>query len=326
MLNLSWKKKHDGGNKCICDIGCTRTLLVLERTSADDVSGCFPQAKMTRTFSHLADFLIVLLSQWTIAVVLATNSTTTTEIDFGLLVKWVNAQANGYVNPKLEIRRLSSEDETESSLGIFAKERVEGGDVIAHIPWSIIIIGTDEDDDDDFPDGNLDCRTVRNLAKELKLGDKSKYAPYVRHLLSLRDGQIPSGWSDAGKFLVLEILGGEHQELPPGSVVSMLENEWFKACKGEENDIISTKAAELVMQRDDNDLMVPLYDLIEHRNGDYTNTKTQVKESKYHKTLASRDIEAGEQIYKSHDLCEDCNEDSIEQGYGTAGMYLCMYV
>jgi hypothetical protein len=105
----------------------------------------------------------------------------------------------------------------------------------------------------------------------------------------------------------------------------MLEDEWVQECDGEENDAITTKAAELVMQRHEMGLMVPLYDLIEHRNGDYTNTKTRVKIGKYHKTLASRSLKPGEQLFMSHDLCEECSEDAVENGYGTAGMCMtCM--
>eukprot|EP00980_Cylindrotheca_fusiformis_P012889 scaffold3210_cov113-Cylindrotheca_fusiformis.AAC.1 len=238
-------------------------------------------------------------------------------VDFGMS-KWVNAQKNGYFNPKLEIRTIPF---TNGRMGIFAKEIVEEDEVIAHIPWSLII-GTDEeeDEDDDDTDGILDCGTVRNLANELKLGEKSDYAPYINYLLAQREGQIPSTWSEKGKELLMNVLGG-NRGLPPSSAVDMLEVEWVEECKGDPTDPIAVKAAELVFSKNDVGLMVPLYDLIQHRNGEYTNTKTIVKVGKYHKTVASRPLNPGEQLYMTYDLCEDCDEEAVEQGYGTSEIF-----
>lgn len=267
---------------------------------------------MRRIIVDLVIFF-VFCSQWSLVI----SSSTSTEIALEL-IEWVNKRRNGFFHPKLQVRHRSSDD----GLTIFVKERIEEGEILSQIPWTIIIKSDSNIQDEDVPEGNLDCGLVRNLAKELKLDYKSKYAPYIKYLLSVRNGQIPSGWSEAGKLLIHEILGGANQEIPPGSITSMLDDEWFEACNGDENDATSTKAAELVMQRDDNDLMVPLYDLIEHRNGNYTNTKTNLVEKKYHQTIASRPIEPGEQVYKSYDLCEDCNEDAIELGYGTSGKFV----
>lgn len=249
----------------------------------------------------------------TLAVLVTTAKAA--EVDFGM-GKWVNAQKKGYFNPKLEVRSIPF---TNGGLGIFAKEIVEEDEVLAHIPWSIII-GTDEEEDDDVPEGSLDCGTVRNLAKEMKLGDKSKYAPYIRYILSLPDGQIPSAWSEAGKSLLLDILGGNRM-LPPAMATEMLEEEWFEECDGDKDDPIMTKAAELVFQRNDVGLMVPLFDLIEHRNGDHTNTHSIMKIGKYYKTVASRSLKPGEQLFMSYDLCEECDEEAVENGYGTSGRY-----
>eukprot|EP00980_Cylindrotheca_fusiformis_P012891 scaffold3210_cov113-Cylindrotheca_fusiformis.AAC.3 len=263
--------------------------------------------------------LVTLLSgrqQTTKVLAVSTNSSTTssTEIDSFGLVEWVKEQPNAFVHPNIEIRLVSS------NLAIFAKERIEEGETIIQIPWNIIILGDQHQQADN--DGYLDCTVVRKLAKELKLGENSKYAPYIRHLLALRDGQIPSAWSDAGKALLVAILGGDEQQLPPASIVDMIDDEWFgSACHGDKTDALATKAAELVLQRGDMDLMVPLFDLIQHRNGDYTNTKTQVVDKECHRTIASRPIEAGEQIYKTHDLCDECNNEAIEHGYGTAEIF-----
>lgn len=235
----------------------------------------------------------------------------TSEIDFGL-VKWVNEQFHGYVNPKLEIRRTQ-----DDCLAFFAKDKIEADEVLTHIPWSIIIAS----DDQDILEDNLDCGTVRSLAKELKLAEKSAFAPYIQYLLSLDDGQIPSAWTDAAKAILDDILGDERM-LPPGAATFMLHDEWVYECDGDATDKLAFKAAELVMQREDAALMVPLYDFIEHKNGDCLNTKTMIKHGKYHKSLASRTIQSGEQIHKSFDMCEECDPEAVRVGYGTAGKYI----
>lgn len=261
---------------------------------------------MTRTVSFLVFSLIQI---WVCA------SERNSHVDFGL-VEWVSSHKDGYFNPKVELRLISGSFE-EPVLTMFSKNDIVKDEVITQIPWEMIV-KTPERQRNGSP-GATFCSLVETLAKEFKLGSRSQYAPYVLHLLSLREGLIPSAWSDEGKYLISQILGGEDQQLPPGSIAQILDDEWFNACGGDKTDAVTTKAAEIVLQREDRSLMVPLYDLLQHRNGHFTNTKTRVKEGIYHQTIARRTISAGEQLYKSHDLCEDCNKDAIEQGYGTPG-------
>ncbi|CAJ1932661.1 unnamed protein product [Cylindrotheca closterium] len=244
------------------------------------------------------------------------------------IVEWVSSHKDGFVNQKAELRLLNlddDDDDNEPLLGIFAKAEIAKDEVITQIPWEMIVKGgarsllLGDSSSSSSSSSSSFCNLVQTLANELKLGKRSKYAPYVLHLRSLRNGQIPSAWSVEGKYLLTQILGGDDQQLPPGSITQILEEEWYAACGGDRTDAVMTKAAELVIQREDQGFMVPLYDLVEHRNGHHTNTKTRVKEGIYHQTVASRTIKAGEQLYKSHDLCEGCNEEAIEQGYGTAG-------
>jgi hypothetical protein len=140
--------------------------------------------------------------------------------------------------------------------------------------------------------------------------------------LDLPTSQLPCVYSDIGQALLLEILGGEDQEIPPGSMFDYIEIDWHRGCKVDPNDNFATNAAALVMQRSMGDnLMVPIYDWYTHRNGKYFNTKNEIVLGEYFHVLARRTIEAGEQIHNSYDLCDECDESAVEQGYGTPGTY-----
>jgi hypothetical protein len=240
-------------------------------------------------------------------------------IDFGQ-VDWLNSLKGGYFNPKQEIRRGNPDDPT-SYVGIFAKELIEEGDVLAQIPWEFIISAKefDGEDDDDELTTMLMCGTVRNLAAEMKKGAQSKHAPYVQYLLNQTEGQLPSAWSEEGKRLLVDILGGEeYQQIPPVEPVDWLTEDWYEACHGDPEDTLSAHAAMLVVQRADDDLMVPIYDIYNHRNGKYHATKMMNKnEGENYIVQARRTIEPGEEIYHSYNMCDEC--DGRANGYGTPG-------
>lgn len=254
---------------------------------------------------------LLLLSEWFGQSIIDAK-----EVDFGM-VKWVKSQKGGFFHKNLQIKKLK-----DNSLGIFATGLIEKDEVLIQVPWDIILTSDDDDSEDDTEEEEyyqLDCATIQALALELEKGKSSKYSPYIRHLLSLSEGQLPSNWSNEGKDMLLDILGGEDQQLAPGAVVSLMDSIWDGQCQADGN--FHAKAAELVFQRDDRGLMVPLYDLVAHRNGNYFNTYTDLVHGEYHATLARRDIQKGEQIYKSLDLCDECNEEAIELGYGTPGTF-----
>lgn len=228
------------------------------------------------------------------------------------IFQWVSEADDGYITPKLQVRRAISGD-PKSFMGVYAKETIENGEPIVRIPWSVII----KSDDPDEQELQMSCGTVRSLAREIRLGNESKYAPYVVYLNGEADAQIPSTWSDAGQELLLEVLDGD--SIPPRDVVDWIENDWFGRCKGDPNDVFGIKAALMVIQRADDAIMIPAYDNLNHRNGNWTNTNTEIDVGHYHTTTATRNIEPGEQIYISYNMCEECGGRS--HGYGTAEIF-----
>ena len=249
---------------------------------------------------------------WTLSSLATTASAADGSVDRHIeeanaIFDWVSGTRNGWVTPKQELRR-----DENGFLGVYAKKRIEKDEILVRIPWENIIKS-----DDPNEEGQLCCGTVRAVAREMKLGEQSRYGPYAVYLNHEPDGQIPSAWTPQGKELLLEVMDGD--AIPPEEPVHWLRHDWWGRCRGDPNDEISNKAALLVVQRSDDSIMIPAYDAYNHRNGNWTNTETIIEWGQHHETRATRPIEAGEQIYITYNQCNNCF--GREFGYGTAGTF-----
>lgn len=237
------------------------------------------------------------------------------------IISWLKTK-KGYFNPKLEMRRIDPSDPT-SIFGMFAKEDISEGSLMVRIPNDVVLHSKENGE----PKA-MDCGLVHNLIDQLRLKNDSEYAPYVNYLLETQPpGQLPSAWSKPGKELLMQLLG--HQDfsldeamidlneggdlnlrniLPPMDPIGWIEHEWYGDCNGSD-DPQAQYAALQVVQRAWDDILIPIYDMINHRNGDWLNTKSD--ESGVHSgepvvVKSKRDIKAGEQIYSTYNMCEDC--------------------
>jgi len=238
-------------------------------------------------------------------------------LDQGIL-DWIDSLPNGFFNEKQEFRKVSNEPNSVS--GVMAKERIEQGEVLLRVPWSAMITSEDPTES-----GQLCCGTVASLARELKLGSQSNYAPWISYLQTQSYKQLPSAWSEQGKNILRHIVGGMdvfHPELPPEEPVEWLDND-FQECVGQfgirDNERFR-RAALLTIQRSDDAIIIPGYDLYNHRNGAYLNTETTTYENEYVEVKASRLIEPGEQIHNTYNMCKECRGRWMN--YGTPGKYL----
>lgn len=107
------------------------------------------------------------------------------------MIKWVNSVAGGYVNPKIEVRRVNPTN-PDSRLAMFAAANIADKEQIIVLPRSVII-DTNFDPEDERVDE--DCMTIIHLHSELQLGHESKYAPYVNYILDQPRNQLPRNWS-----------------------------------------------------------------------------------------------------------------------------------
>lgn len=236
------------------------------------------------------------------------------------------------MHSSLEFRNVDPND-TSSDIGMFTKTGIKEGDLLIRVPNEVMIQSPDK--------RPLNCDLAFKLIEEIKKKDTSDYAPYIEYLLQTQPpGQLPSTWSDAGKEMLMKALGDEqfnikrfeimakkygtfeeNNILPPVDPVSWIHNEWYHDCNGGHDDV-DEYAAMIVLQRAWDNLFIPIYDMLNHRNGQWLNTRTDndgVHKSRSVSILASRDIEAGEQIYSSYNMCEDCK--ARISSYGTSDIF-----
>lgn len=167
------------------------------------------------------------------------------------------------------------------------------------------------------------CRAIYNLAKELQLGDKSTRAPYVRYLLSQPRGTMPGEWTKVGQEFLANVLG--HGDLPPYEDTwrTYYATEWIDACagsdsigddgtynNGDEDAKFERAAFWLASARDEDTLMIPVYDMANHSNDpDKLNTLSYKPERAggVFRFIASKTIPPGGQIYNSYNRCNQCS-------------------
>jgi len=221
------------------------------------------------------------------------------------LVDYFTTRKGVYYSPKQQIRY------EKGMMGVFATQRIEKGELLCSVPWHATI---NAGRPIDYP-SHLVCDTVRNLVREMKLGDESEFGPYVKYLLNQRHGQLPSAWSKPAKELLRRVLD---DVLPPFEATDLLTGDWHDACGGADN-ALENNAAMLVIQRAEDDLMVPVYDFYNHRNGDYLNTVNHRRSQTSFDVTAARGIEVGEQIYISYNMCSNCGNRA--DTFGTPDMF-----
>lgn len=159
----------------------------------------------------------------------------------------------------------------------------------------------------------LPCETAFKLIEEVEKGNSSEFAGYLNFLKKQARNELPSSWSPAGKKLLNTII----DELPPDDATTWIEQEWHKECKGAK-DSEQENLAMMLISRGWDYLMVPMFDVLNHRNGNYYNTYSDSVFDNSKERLqvrASRRIQKGEQVFTSYNLCGEC--DARKENYGT---------
>jgi len=239
------------------------------------------------------------------------------------LIKWLQ-EKGGHINDKIDIRRADPTDET-SRFGVFTKSDLTRHEVILDIPPSCLLTAAttkdsdeeedEENEDEAQADSAMNCDLVRNLITEMKLADDSAYAPYVNYLLTEPWGQLPSSWSTPARDLLINMLEKYTVDpIPPIEPEDWLD-EWHDVCHGSK-DPFEENASLVVVQRSWDDVLIPIYDMMSHRNGKWHNTfSNSVHGDSNVVVKAKRAILAGEELYTSYNMCTDCG--ARKHNYGT---------
>jgi hypothetical protein len=184
-----------------------------------------------------------------------------------------------------------------------AAEDISKGETIMIIPPAAVIDsdGTEEE-----------CVTVNKMMKEYAKGPDSDYYPYIRYLFGGHEGGtsaglLPSTWSQPAKDLLKTILGSDLYpkkfEKGQRKVLSFCK-EYIDAKDIQNIDKETHQrwqdAYIFWLSRSWTDKMVPILDMINHRNGKWLNVESTTAHSGEDiRVYALRDIGKGEQLWST---------------------------
>jgi len=221
------------------------------------------------------------------------------------LIHWL--RSNGAtINEKLQIRQVDPDDPT-SPKGIFATENIEEGEVICEIPMHLMIHHEGE-----LYKNSSDCTTVEATYKAIT-AEEHMLTPYAKYLLQQPRNYIPLFWSDEGYDFLLQMLG---KYLPPqnSDMYELLYTEGIDMCEAPYNDIddaMMRHARMMVIARSDYAYMIPFYDMFNHKSKrhhiDHEISYLKIQDEQRSKLVAKRAVQAGNEVFNSYNLCDDCD-------------------
>jgi hypothetical protein len=170
------------------------------------------------------------------------------------LVKWI-LEHGGVFSDKVEFRHLDPSDETSPN-GLFAKAPLKEEETVMVIPHKCLLISPEES-----PGGSF-CGLTRKLADQYKKGGNSFYKPYVDYLFDgNKKGNLPDRWSGEAQEILDEIVGGEL----PNPTGGLLAESFEEHCGGWSEGDLLEDALELVVSRSWNEVMIPVFDMVNHK-------------------------------------------------------------
>ena len=232
------------------------------------------------------------------------------EYDGSDLIDWIKSNG-GYIHPNARIGL----DPTGQYRGVFVKSvggeeggtssGIEKDSLLCEIPWDLMV----KPPNYNYNDFDTNCDALCEMYHQFQLGDDSKYAPYVNYLKNQPNGHIPSEWSESGKKLLRKILDQENSiGLPPLNALNNFENVWMEEC-GFEDTPLARSAFFQFSSRDEDNLMVPFFDMHNHSNDPKKLNTIPYKPDNIGDPFtmhATRDILPGEQIIISYNRCHGC--------------------
>jgi hypothetical protein len=163
------------------------------------------------------------------------------------LIKWLRRNG-GFFSEKVQFHHLDPND-AASPIGLFAHDALKKGETIMVIP-KVCLFTT--------PPPQSMCETARALAQHVRKGEQSFFKEYVNYLFDgYKHKKLPYRWSEDAKKILLEMTGKELQ-------LSIPEDRSFKDHCGNGGDL-EEDAWELVISRSWGEVMLPVYDMVNHR-------------------------------------------------------------
>jgi len=229
-------------------------------------------------------------------------------------IEWLRAKG-GFFSDKIEYAPFDKNNtEPSSPHAMFVTSPIRKNEQLMLIPTTALLTAGPSQDM---------CDTANNLVKEYRLKEASDFAPYVKYVFeSFSHEHLPAAFSDEGKDLFATVVG---RELPPEDFGN---NLFWYACGGgddeddKDDERLHEIAYSIVVARSWNDVMVPVYDMVNHRNGHWHNIdqETSAHDGEDVSVVALRDIEVGEQLYLSYNECHDYDCEDMAHSYTLPSM------
>mmetsp|Transcript_14520 Transcript_14520/g.40367 ORF Transcript_14520/g.40367 Transcript_14520/m.40367 type:complete len:1336 (-) Transcript_14520:1047-5054(-) len=235
-------------------------------------------------------------------------SPSTAVTDHESLVEWLRATPNGFFSDKIKWVPLDPSNPTGSH-AMFAAEDISKNETLVVVPKSILVTkGT-----------GYNCDAVKMLIDEKQKGTESQYFPYIDYLFGddSKKGNLPVAWSELGKELLDMIVGDGLY--PQRFSHHNVEDFCPLIVSDQENPTqLETDAYLFMIARSWDDVLIPVYDMVNHRNGKWRNVDaTSAHVGKDITSYAIRDISKGEQLYMSYSECDDDDCSGLKYKYVT---------
>jgi hypothetical protein len=211
-------------------------------------------------------------------------------VGFGNLVAWVKING-GRVDDRFGLAKLGE----HGIRGGVALSDIEEGTELMHCPWELVIGSTSLENQMKTEDDM--CGVIRAMEKEFRLGKSSFWNPYLDLDDSMVNSRLPTLWSDVAL--------DELQNLIPDATRNL---QWFAGtCTNKGDSSSDDLDDETVVQalfsfvtRASGVGMVPIYDLLNHHNGQ-RNVKLELTEEGVQLTAVGP-IAAGGEMFLSYGI------------------------
>jgi len=203
------------------------------------------------------------------------------------MIGWIE-QNSGFVDTRVQ-EVSTGPDPTSTLRGIYARESISQGDILAKIPKALLF----GDEEGPF------CSSIQRLSEELQLRERSKFWPYLR-VADSATVTAPGVWAP----IDLQVLLGLPDLSELGVIYGFQPLEWVLNCGDHLSDLLWVRAAALFHTRsaacsETTMCMMPWFDLYNHCNGPAANMECEIRDQA-NSCRASRDILVGEQICFSY--------------------------
>jgi len=239
---------------------------------------------------------------------------------------------DGYINEKLKIYRPPD----SAVRGIYAMEELEKDEILCQLPWKLLISpenkylyfknvekGEDDEGEEEYDEEEeyemKFCDSIDMLYQDMK-HNLTPYGRFLRYHQPYR--YIPAVWTEGGKMVYRDILDPDGKPYHFDQYPLLCDMDDMD----EENQIwlqdeLWIHADMLIRARADDWILMPFYDMTNHRNGPkYYNSHHIMDYGKSFTLTANRRIMAGEQIYNSYNECNRCGARQYD--FDTAQLFM----